>query len=122
MSRSKFTEAMWHQTPVAYQEAVSLDAVQAEWWHDSRPNGGWRLSWSGLADLTDLLKLDAWYFDFSSKEIQPWMLLKLKKHITVPYYIVDNRKHTQLVVFDSKLAVMINLYGEVEKWVASLQA
>ena len=122
MQRLDYTREMWQQLPSAIQDTISLDATQIEWWHDSRPDGGWRLSWAGLVDLTDVLHIESWDFDFVKREIQPWMLLKLKKHLAVPYYITDNRKHTRLTVLDSKQAVMINLYGEVEKWIASLES
>ena len=121
MQRLEYTREMWQRLPAAIRDTVSLDATQIEWWHDTRADGGWRLSWTGLVDLTDVLHIESWDFDFASREIQPWMLLKLKKHVLVPYYITDNRKHTRLTVLDSKLAVMINLYGEVEKWIKSLQ-
>ena len=120
MERDEFTLLWWKQLPTAIQENISLESIQIQWWHDARPNGGWRLSWAGLVDFTDVLHVESWDFDFVSREIQPWMLLKLKKHLTVPYYITDNRKHTRLTVLDSKQAVMINLYGEVEKWIKSL--
>jgi hypothetical protein len=120
MERDQYTQQAWEKLPDAIMQSQTLTQTQELWWHDNRHNGGWRLSWAGLVDLTDLLKIECWHFDFSSREIQPWMLLKLKKHISTPYYIVDNRKHVQLVVLDSRLAVMINLYGEVEKWIKSL--
>jgi hypothetical protein len=120
MERNEYTQLKWEQLPVAIHETISLETAQLQWWHDSRPNGGWRLSWTGLVDFTDVLRIESWDFEFATKEIQPWMLLKLKKHLTAPYYITDNRKHTQLTVLDSKQAVMINLYGQVEKWIKSL--
>jgi hypothetical protein len=120
MERDEFTLQMWRQLPAAIHETMSLETVQLQWWHDSRADGGWRLSWTGLVDLTDVLHIESWDFDFATREIQPWMLLKLKKNVSVPYYITDNRKHTRITVLDSKQAVMINLYGQVEKWIKSL--
>lgn len=122
MQRLEYTCAMWQQLPAATQEKTSLESAQIEWWHDSRPDGGWRLSQTGLTDLTNVLHVESWNFDFATQEVQPWVLLTLKKHLEVPYYITRNRKHIQLTVLDSRLAVMINLYGEVEKWIASLRA
>jgi hypothetical protein len=120
MERDQYTQQAWEKLPPAIQETISLETAQLQWWHDARADGGWRLSWTGLVDFTDVLHTESWDFDFATKEIQPWMLLKLKKYLTVPYYITDNRKHTQLTVLDSKQAVMINLYGQVEKWIKSL--
>lgn len=121
MSRSKFTEAMWQQMPQVYQETTSLENVQVEWWHDARPESNWRLSWSGFVDLVDTLDLETWEFDFEKSDIPLSMLLKLARNMTTPYYIVDNRKHTKIWVLDSRVAVMINLYGTPERWIANLK-
>jgi len=121
MSRAKFTQAMWQQLPLAVQESITLEKALIEWWHDARPDSNWRLSWAGFVDLVDTLDLETWEFDFEKSDISPYMLLKLARNMTTPYYIVDNRKHTKIWVLDSKVAVMINLYGKVENWIKSLQ-
>lgn len=113
---------MWQRMPGAIRESRTLEQLNAEWWHDARPNGGWRLSWSGYVDLVNVLEVEFWDFDFTNRDIAAWMYLRLKQHIVTPYYIVQNRKHTKLTVFDSKQAMMINLYGEVGRWIASLRA
>ena len=120
MNRSDFTQQCWQQLPEAVRQARSLNQTTQDWWHDDRSDGGWRLSWAGLVDLVDVLKFESWDFEFVNQDIQPWALLKLKKHMTVPYYIVQNRKHTKISVLDSKQAMMIGLYGEVEVWIKSL--
>ena len=121
MERSEYTRLMWQQLPVAIQEAQSLENTEHQWWHDTRDDGGWRLSWSGYVDISDVLHQESWDFDFTTRDIAAWQYLRLKKHINTPYYIVQNRKHTKLSVFDSKLAMMINLYGDVNRWIASLR-
>jgi hypothetical protein len=112
---------MWHQMPVAYQETTSLENAQIEWWHDARPESNWRLSWVGFVDLVDALELETWEFDFEKSDISLSMLLKLARNMTTPYYIVDNRKHTKIWVLDSRVAVMINLYGTPERWITNLK-
>jgi hypothetical protein len=49
------------------------------------------------------------------------MYLTLSRKLKAPFYIVDNKKHAKLVVFDSKSAVMINLYGNLIRWINSLK-
>lgn len=120
MTRSEFTQQMWEQLPDPIRDAMSLEKATEQWWHDVRDDGGWRLSWSGLVDLTDVLKTPSWDFDFTARDIPSWAYLHLKKHVGVPYYLVQNRKHTRITLLDSKLAMMVGLYGDVEKWIKSL--
>ena len=120
MERSEYTQRMWQQLPVAVREAQSLKNTDYQWWHDPRSNSGWRLTWAGYVDLADVLHQESWDFDFEKKPLPAYYFLKLNYNLKSPYYIVDNRKHTKLVVFDSKAAMMINLYGTVEKWIVSL--
>lgn len=120
MSRSKFTHAMWQHLPHAAKEKITLEQAQEDWWHDPRPESSWRLSWSGFVDLVDLLDLETWEFEFEKKTVAPHILLKLSRNMTTPYYIVDNRKHTKMVVLDSKTAVIINLYGSAERWINTM--
>jgi hypothetical protein len=87
------------------------------WWIPTEDN--WRLTWLGYASLNDL-NVESWDFDFNSREIAPWIYLKLGRNLQVPYYIVDNKKHNKLVLFDSKSAMMINLYGNLLKWIKSI--
>jgi len=99
---------------------VKLDiknSIDEWWWIKVKDN--WRLTWYGYACLTDL-KLESWEFNFDIKDIKPWMYLTLSRNLKAPYYIVDNKKHAKLVVFDSQSAVMISLYGNVVTWINSL--
>lgn len=107
--------------PEIVREKVTLETALNEWWHDTRPDSNWRLSWSGFVDLADTLDIESWEFEFKKKDISPYMLLKLSRNMTTPYYIVDNRKQTKLYVLDSKVAVMISLYGNVESWIENLR-
>jgi hypothetical protein len=87
------------------------------WWVPIEDN--WRLTWLGYASFVDL-EVESWQFDFSSIKLSPWVYLKLSRNLKVPYYIVDNKKHNQLVVFDSKSAMLIKLFGNLNKWIVSL--
>ena len=120
MERSEYTRLMWQQLPVAIQEAQSLEETGHQWWHDTREDGGWRLTWAGYVDLADVLHQESWDFDFEKQALPAYFFLKLNYNLKSPYYIVNNRKNSKLVVFDSRAAVMINLYGQVEKWIANL--
>lgn len=118
MSRLKFTTQFLEHMPAEQQ--LGIEQAMTTWWHDPRLNGGLRVSWTGFAALIDGLDLEHWTFNFERQGIPPWIYLKLDHHLTAPYYIVDNKKITCLTVFSSRDAMMINLYGNLEKWIDSL--
>ena len=116
MSRNDYVQQLLAQLSVEQQSEM---VNSTEWWWI--PAGDhWRLTWDGYAYLTDL-KLESWEFDFALKDIKPWMYLTLSRNLQVPFYIVDNKKHAKLVVFDSKSAVMISLYGDLIRWIKSIK-
>lgn len=119
MSRLEITRALLEHMPP--DGRLTLEEAVAWWWHDARSQGGHRLSWYGFADFINHLDLEHWTFEFKKQGIAPWIYLRLDHALTAPYYIVDNKKVTSLTVFSSKDAMMINLYGCVEKWIASLE-
>jgi len=118
MLRSKYTQQFLDQLPT--DSRLSFDQALALWWYDVRSTGGLRLSWQGYVCLVNDLDIEHWQFDFEKQGISPWIYLQLDHHLTAPYYMVDNKKITSLAVFSSRDAMMINLYGTVEKWIASL--
>lgn len=119
MSRLDLTQTLLKHMPE--QGRLTLDEAVAWWWHDARPTGGQRLSWAGYVDFVNHLDLEHWTFEFEKQGIPPWIYLKLDHALTAPYYLVDNKKVTSLTVFSSRDSMMINLYGRVEKWIASLE-
>jgi hypothetical protein len=120
MSRNEFVQQALERlqsAPAEMKQDVE-NAVDEWWWIDIEDN--WRLTWFGYACLTDL-KIESWEFDFDIKDIRPWMYLTLSRKLKTPFYIVDNKKHAKLVVFDSRSAVMINLYGDLIRWLETLK-
>jgi hypothetical protein len=100
------------------QEELRDEIDTSEWWWIPTEDN-WRLTWLGYASFVEL-DVESWDFDFDIKEIPPWIYLKLSRNLKIPYYIVDNKKHNRLVVFDNRSAVMINLYGNLIRWIRTL--
>jgi len=120
MSRNEFVQQALEQlqsAPADSKQEIE-NTVDEWWWIDIEDN--WRLTWFGYASLTDL-KIESWEFNFDIKDIRPWMYLTLSRKLKAPFYIVDNKKHAKLVVFDSRSAVMINLYGNLIRWLETLK-
>jgi hypothetical protein len=120
MSRNEFVQQVLERLQSAPAEIKSdiERSVDQWWWINIEDN--WRLTWYGYACLTDLNE-KSWEFDFDIKDIRPWMYLTLSRKLKAPFYIVDNKKHAKLVVFDSRSAVMINLYGNLIRWLETLK-
>ena len=118
MSRLEYTQKFLSLLPL--DTGPSIGEALVTWWQDTRSTGGLRLSWTGFAVLVNDLDIEFWQFDFAKQGIPPWIYLRLDHYLTAPYYMVDNKKMTSLMVFSSRDAMMINLYGTVEKWIASL--
>jgi len=114
MSRNEYTK----QLLSTVLDDVRANIDTSEWWwlpvEDS-----WRLTWLGYASFVDL-GAESWDFDFDKLILEPWIYLKLSRNLHVPYYIVDNKKHNKLVVFGSREAVAINLFGSLRKWLQRL--
>jgi hypothetical protein len=114
MNRNEYIEQMLSTLPDDVRDNIDT----SEWWwlpiEDS-----WRLTWLGYASFVDL-GVESWDFDFDKLVLEPWIYLKLNRNLKIPYYIVDNKKHNRLVVFDSREAVAINLFGSLRKWLQRL--
>ena len=116
MLKNEYIQQLLIQAPSGLESETAINTDQW-WWIATEDN--WRLSWHGYDCLTKL-KLESWEFDFVTKEIKPWIYLTLSRKLQAPYYIVDNKKHAKLVIFDSQSAVMINLYGNLIRWIESI--
>lgn len=112
MSRNEYLKQLLSSCP----EQVQDDVDTSEWWWINIEDN-WRLTWLGYASFVDL-SVDSWDFDF--EKLEPWMYLKLSRNLQVPYYIVDNKKHNKLVVFDSRQAVAIKLFKSLDHWLRRL--
>jgi hypothetical protein len=113
MSRNEYLDQL---ISVKVPKQLQTEIDTSEWWWVPVPDS-WRLTWLGYASFVDL-GVDSWDFDFT--KLEPWMYLKLNRNLKVPYYIVDNKKHNKLVIFDSRDAVAINLFGSLDRWLQRL--
>jgi len=116
MNRNEYIEQLLSNKPAE----IRSDIDTKEWWWVPVEDN-WRLTWLGYASFIDL-GVESWEFDFSLRKLQlpPWVYLKLSRNLKVPYYIVDNKKHNMLVVFDSREAVAIKLFGSLDRWLQRL--
>jgi hypothetical protein len=121
--RLDIIQRLMPQIPMEYQQSV--DHAMKTWWANIRRDGGMRLTAAGYEMMHDVLKLESWRLDLAEQPRQIFtkrLILALDRKLEWPYYIeVNVRKRIRhIVFFGSREAMMATMYGDLEKWVASL--
>jgi len=103
---------------------VPLEDLLFRWWWTRRSTEGLRLSEEG-ASVCTLIDLEYFDFDFPlSAEDHPFIGVTLGKKISCPYYIgFKNRlyKSAYIRIYDSKIAMLITLYGGIKDYIDSIK-
>ena len=97
------------------------EQAQKTWWYNFRDGGGMRLTLEGYFAFVRELEIEYYEFEIPPKtKITYGTILALDKRLQTPYYIArDKGRFTKLVFFGSKEAVLVNLYGDLEKFLAN---
>jgi hypothetical protein len=101
-----------------YNEAM-LNKLQKLWWKSNRSDSGFRLSDMGFKAF-NLAEIESWSYEISRYVVGNY-LLDLDRYIDCPYAIEANNKTLHLHIYDSKIAVMINLYQGVDPYINSFK-
>ena len=117
------TEAVLAQLPDSQQ---SIEHIMSDWWMTGRQDG-LRLTAQGDAYFK-LAEIE--YFDCKMDKIPAgtWysFILEINRKIKCPYYLhvynkVDGKKGEPYVrIYDSKVAMMLGLYGDIHSYLASI--
>jgi len=97
------------------------DLIFITWWWNARPNGGLRLTDTGFDTWVTLVGLEHWQFDIADSILTPRNLLALDRFMTCPYYLKRQRRQHSLILFGDQESMMASLYGDVAKFIASLE-
>lgn len=97
---------------------VSVETARTTWWFNLRPNGGLRLTAHGFKVLTEQLDIKFYPYQIPEDVIfNQHTILKLDRALQNPYYIVTKKNFpVALLFFGSKEAMLINLYGSLDKF------
>ena len=98
------------------------------WWANIRPEGGLRLTQHGYHIMHDLLALESWelvlsdHNQTSRNRVTKKIVLELDRKLEWPYYLDYNsrKKRRRIVFFGSREAMMATMYGDLERWLASI--
>lgn len=115
---SKFTltaELVHH-----YPDAPTVEEAMRSWWQNIREDGGLRLTDVGYLVFSNYLELNSYTFELPERLLTPRNLIALDRHMPSPYYIVNNRKNNNIVMFGSREALMATLHGDMQRFILSL--
>ena len=123
MNKVKITEIVYKNLPVIPKATV--EQLFPVWWKDTSKRRGYRLTDAGEGAFQQA-DIEGWEFDldFEPKINYYEHLLKLSETIQCPYHIYkanktanQNKSRIKIKVYDSKVAMMIGLYGSVHEYI-----
>ena len=123
MNKVKITEIVYKNLPVTPN--ASVEQLFPVWWKDTSKRRGYRLTDAGEGAFQQA-DIEGWIFDldFVPQVNYYEHLLKLSEAIQCPYHIYKAGKTVQpgkskikIKVYDSKVAMMIGLYGSVHEYI-----
>ena len=122
------TEAVLTQLPNSYLDVKNtpVDKLLVRWWRSGRQSG---LQLSEYGDqMFRIAEIEFYQYELKLQpeiQYQAWVL-ELSKKIKCPYYIGVNKerkkRHSFIRLYDSKIAMMISLYGNVNDYLDSIKA
>ena len=97
---------------------VTLKRAMHTWWFNIRKNGGMRLTGPGHTVFVEQLDLTRYEWPIQDPhQFNQHVILALDRKIQMPYYISATKGiPKKIVFFGSKEAVMVNLYGDLQKF------
>ena len=108
----------------------SIDQAMITWWANIRRDGGMRLTNHGYQIMHDVLKIESWAVDLGDRDdtgpfrsrMTKKTILDLDRKLEWPYYLDFNarKKTRRIVFFGSREAMMATMYGDLERWLASI--
>lgn len=103
---------------------MDMDSVMFKWWMTGRQSG-MRLTEHGSTAFK-LAQIE--YYDFvTENKGQSWnnYLLEINNKIKFPYYMgtytIEKKKKSYIRLYDSKIAMMIGLYGSFREYLDSVK-
>lgn len=120
------TEAVQTQLPsTALDRTATPDSILTKWWASGRQEGLRLTEWGDMNFR--LAEIEFYQTDFKLREgtSHHAYLLELNKKIKCPYYLGVNKenknKQTYIRFYDSKIAMMVNLYGSLNDYLDSIK-
>lgn len=112
----KLTEQLVAELPDNLK--IPVNVAISNWWFNLRPNGGLRLTALGYKVLSEHIKLEFYPYKIPDEMLfTQQTILDLDRKLQNPYYIVTKKGFPiDIIFFGSKEAMLVNLYGSLEKF------
>jgi hypothetical protein len=119
--KQRIVKAILEQLPE--DKKILFENAMKVWWLNIRNDGGLRLSDVGVRAFIDA-DIEFFTFPFDPTRVIDLdtsfttFMLDLNSKLPCPYYIgVESKnKNPYIKIFDSKVAMMINLYGDIHDY------
>lgn len=110
------TQNLVELLPPDHEQSMS-EAINT-WWFNLRKNGGLRLTGVGFHVFVNVLDLEHYEYQISDPMMfNQHLILDLDRKLQMPYYIhAVKGVPKKIVFFGSREAVMVNLYGNLKKF------
>jgi len=117
-NKKKLTEVLVQQLDP--ELGITVETALNLWWHNLRSGGGMRLTRAGYETFTQLLKLEHYDYNLKPFDLDSKLIIQMDRRLQHPYYIVTKKMMpVQVIFFNSKEAMMVNLYGNLKKFIES---
>jgi hypothetical protein len=125
-TKQQITEAVLAEIPKSHRiyHELPVEDVIFKWWQTGRQEG-LRLTDEGV---TAFQLADIEFYDYEFKqEGQSYhsFVIELNKKIKCPYYLGvnknDKNKKFYIRLYDSKIAMLMNLYGTLQEYLSSIK-
>jgi len=115
-NKQKLTQELINLLPE--EQRVDLDTAMPIWWFNLRRTGGMRLTSTGYQVFVNDLELEHYSYPIDNPMLfNQQTILDLDRKIQMPYYIhAAKGVPKKIVFFGSREAMMINLYGNLKKF------
>jgi hypothetical protein len=124
--KQKITEAVLAEIPKSHRiyHELPIDDVVFKWWFTGRQDG-LRLTDEGVTAF-ELAEIEFYDYEFTAEgKSHHSFMLELNKKIKCPYYLgvnkKDKTKKLYIRLYDSKVAMMLGLYGTLEEYLQSIK-
>lgn len=111
----KLTEQLVAQLP---ENTTTVEMAQHSWWFNLRPGGGMRLTALGYKVLSEQIGLKFYPYKIPDEMLfTQQTIIDLDRKLQSPYYIVTKKSFPiDIIFFSSKEAMLVNLYGDLYKF------
>jgi hypothetical protein len=101
---------------LSFEKELNIDELYSDIWRNLRNDGGFRLTNKGYELFSNYLELEHYTVDLNIPSVSIKMLLDLDHKLKHPYYLHLYKRNVDLILFDSKEAMLANLYGDLKKF------